>query len=30
MMTGDPNVMNDVYMKNNRILEVAIPNFSPS
>jgi hypothetical protein len=29
-ITGEPNVKNEVYIKNRRIDEVAIPNLSPS
>jgi hypothetical protein len=29
MITGDPNVMNEAYIKNNLMLDVATPSFSP-
>ena len=29
-ITGDPKVRKEAYIKNNLILEVATPNFSPS
>jgi len=29
-ITGDPNVMKEAYIKNNLILDVAIPSFSPN
>jgi hypothetical protein len=29
-MTGDPNVMKEAYMKNNLMLDVATPSFSPN
>jgi hypothetical protein len=30
MMTGEPNVMKEEYIKNKRMLEVATPIISPS
>jgi hypothetical protein len=29
-ITGEPKVINDAYIKNNLMLEVATPSFSPN